>query len=240
MSELRVALVAEGPTDFILIEAALKALLPAPFLATRLQPEPTRPKFGEGWGGVLRWCLDFASGGHAAFEDDPRLPGFDLFVIHLDVDVAEMTYGDLGTEMQSLAESRQLPRLPCHSPCPPATDSATPLRTHILAWAGINRLGSRTVLCLPSKATEAWLVAATVMDADPMLAGLECNSRIGAQLLSLPRTRRIRKTQRQYHELAGDVTKHWDIVRRRCSLAEQFSTDIAAMGASAGGRSAAR
>jgi hypothetical protein len=33
-----------------------------------------------GWGGVLRWCLDFATR-----EDDPTLPGFDLFVAHIDV-----------------------------------------------------------------------------------------------------------------------------------------------------------
>lgn len=36
MSELRVALIAEGPTDAIVIEAALKALLPRPFVLTQL------------------------------------------------------------------------------------------------------------------------------------------------------------------------------------------------------------
>ena len=71
MSDLRVALVAEGPTDAIVIEAALKALLPRPFVLTQLQPEPTRPKLGAGWGGVLRWCHEFALRGHSSIEDYP-------------------------------------------------------------------------------------------------------------------------------------------------------------------------
>lgn len=52
MSDLRVALIAEGPTDVVVIEAALKALLPRSFVLAQLQPEPTRPKMGTGWGGV--------------------------------------------------------------------------------------------------------------------------------------------------------------------------------------------
>ena len=102
MSDLRVALVAEGPTDAIVIEAALKALLPRPFVLTQLQPEPTRPKLGTGWGGVLRWCLAFATRGHARFEDDPTLPGFDLFVVHVDADVAEKSYADVSPRGSAL------------------------------------------------------------------------------------------------------------------------------------------
>ncbi|AQR65590.1 hypothetical protein BXU06_11380 [Aquaspirillum sp. LM1] len=53
MSEpLRIALVAEGPTDQPLIAAALGAILPdQPFVLTKLQPEPTYPQMGTGWGG---------------------------------------------------------------------------------------------------------------------------------------------------------------------------------------------
>ena len=46
MSDLRVALVAEGPTDAVIITAALKALIARPFVLTQLQPEVTRPKLG--------------------------------------------------------------------------------------------------------------------------------------------------------------------------------------------------
>ena len=37
------ALVAEGPLDRVIIEAALKAVIPRPFILTLLQPEPTDP-----------------------------------------------------------------------------------------------------------------------------------------------------------------------------------------------------
>ncbi len=54
MSELHIALVAEGPTDYEVIHAALKAVLPKPFVMTQLQPEATQPNMGAGWGGVLK------------------------------------------------------------------------------------------------------------------------------------------------------------------------------------------
>jgi hypothetical protein len=89
MSELRVALIAEGPTDAIIIEAALKAILDRPFVLQTLQPEATRPTAGAGWCGVFKWCRAFAERGSARLENDPTLPGFDLFVVHVDADVAE-------------------------------------------------------------------------------------------------------------------------------------------------------
>ena len=45
MSEpLKIGLIAEGPTDFEVIQAALKAILPDPFIMTLLQPEATQPR----------------------------------------------------------------------------------------------------------------------------------------------------------------------------------------------------
>ncbi|MEI8208133.1 MAG: hypothetical protein WCG16_02930 [Methylococcales bacterium] len=53
MSELRIALIAEGATDLIIIEAALKAIIKPPFILNLLQPEATRPDIGGGWCGVF-------------------------------------------------------------------------------------------------------------------------------------------------------------------------------------------
>src|SRR5512136_1119125 len=119
MSDLRVALVAEGPTDAIVIGAALRAVLsPRTFVLTQLQPEPTRPKLGTGWGGVLRWCMESASRGHSQIEDDPTLPGFDLFILHADADVAEGAYADVSNEIVEVARQRRWPVLPNRVPCP--------------------------------------------------------------------------------------------------------------------------
>lgn len=52
---LRIALVAEGTTEFEVIQAALQAILsPRSFVLTKLQPEETKPEMGTGWGGVLK------------------------------------------------------------------------------------------------------------------------------------------------------------------------------------------
>ena len=230
MSDLRVALVAEGPTDAIVIGAALKALLPGPFVLTQLQPEPTRPKLGNGWGGVLRWCLDFAARGHARFEDDPTLPGFDLFVVHVDADVAEKRYTDVSAELADLAEQRPWPTLPNVIPCPPPSGSADAMRTCLLAWAGIQAPGPKTVLCVPSKAVEAWLTAAKFDDAHALQNGLECNLNVEAQLRALPVAQRIKKTSHDYRAHERTIAEKWSAVRQRCTQADRFSTEVAALG----------
>lgn len=64
MSEpLRIAMVVEGPTDFIVLDAVISSLLPDREIelqslqpefsaAFQVQPGPT----GLGWPGVYRWC----------------------------------------------------------------------------------------------------------------------------------------------------------------------------------------
>lgn len=230
MSDLRVALVAEGPTDAIVIEAALKALLPRPFVLTRLQPEPTRPKLGNGWGGVLRWCLDFATRGHARFEDDPTLPGFDLFVVHIDADVAEKRYADVSDEIAVLAGQRGWPTLPNVIQCPPPSGSADAMRTCLLAWSGMPAPGPKTVLCVPSKAVEAWLTAAKFDGGHALQNGLECNLNVEAQLKALPVAQRIKKNSRDYRSYERIIAEAWPAVRQRCTQAERFSTEVAAVG----------
>ncbi len=229
MSDIRVALVAEGPTDAIVFEAALKALLPRPFVLTQLQPEPTRPKLGTGWGGVLRWCLDFATRGHSRFEEDPTLPGFDLFVVHLDADVAEDAYGDVSDEIAGIATQRQWPPLPNSRPCPPPTDGANAVRTCLLSWAGLPSPGPKTVLCVPSKSTDAWLVAAAFGEGHALLTDLECSISVQQKLAALPKAQRIKKTTRDYRAHEKEVTGAWSVVRQRCTQAERFSIEVAAV-----------
>jgi hypothetical protein len=229
MSDLRVALVAEGPTDAVVIEAALKALLPRPFVLTQLQPEPTRPKLGTGWGGVLQWCLDFSTRGHPRFEDDPTLPGFDLFVLHVDADVAEGMYADVSDEIAAVATERGWPALPNVVPCPPAAGSVDVVRPCLLSWAGLQAPGPKTVLCVPSKSVDAWLVAAAFNDGHALLTGLECNFNVQAQLAALSKAQRIKKTPREYRARQELVTTLWATVRQRCTQAERFSTEIVAV-----------
>jgi hypothetical protein len=224
MSELRVALIAEGPTDGVVIEAALKAILPRSFTLAFLQPEPTRPRLGTGWCGVFKWCREFADRSHACLEADPTLPGFDLFVIHVDADVAEKKYADGGVEVEVAVA--HLPTLPCSRPCPPPGDTVDEMRTRILAWLGVIAIGPKTVLCVPSKASEAWLAAALLDGSQALLQGLECNLNVGAKLASLPVASRIKKKTREYQTRKLHITSAWDQVRQRCTQAERFSAEV--------------
>lgn len=229
MSDLRVALVAEGPTDAIIIEAALKALLPGPFVLTQLQPEQTRPALGTGWGGVLRWCLEFESRGLSKIEDDPTLPGFDLFVIHVDADITECRYSEVSDEIAQIATQRDWPVLPNSFPCPPSAGSSDAVRACVLSWAGLQNSGPKTVLCVPSKSTDTWLAAAVLRNGHALLSGLECNLNLGAKLGALPKAERLRKTSREYRAREKKITDAWAIVRTRCSQADRFSNEVAAV-----------
>jgi hypothetical protein len=232
MSELRVALIAEGPTDVIVIEAALKAILDRPFVLQTLQPEATRPSVGTGWCGVLKWCRAFAERGSAGLENDPTLPGFDLFVVHADADVAEQSYADGGSEVEVAA--RELPVLPCIRPCPPPAATADEVRRRLVAWLGLKQVGPRTVVCVPSKAIEAWLVAGVLHDRHTLLNGVECNLGLERQLAALPLTERLRKTQREYRQLGSAVTAGWDRIRQTCTQAERFHLEACAAVAAVG------
>jgi hypothetical protein len=225
MSDLRIALVAEGPTDAILVEAALKAVLTQSFVLTLLQPEPTRPLLGTGWCGVFKWCREFASRGSLNLESDALLQDFDLIILHIDADVADMSYADGGAWMER--EALTLPALPCSQPCPPPHAAVDEIRRRVVAWLGIAERGWKTVLCVPSKAIESWLAAGVLGQTHPLLNGLECKLNVDEQLAQLPKAYRIHKRARVYRTYAPRLVAAWAQVRHRCGQAEQFSVDVA-------------
>jgi hypothetical protein len=223
---LRIALVAEGKTDLVIIEAALKAILKQPFYLQLLQPEETRPDLGGGWGGVFKWCRAFQASGYPSLMADPKLELFDVIVLHLDADVADKKYADYGADAAMVAGLRALP---CVRPCPPAADTVAQLRAVLLDWLGIEAPGPQAVLCLPSKASEAWLLAALLPEGHARLAGLECNMNTEAILASLPKGQRVRKKPREYQAQAPQITKAWgDIICRRSEQARLFQADMLA------------
>ena len=226
--QLRVALVAEGPTDGVVIKAALNAMLgEGTFVLTQLFPETSVAfgPLGTGWAGVYRWCQASAARGGG------RLSGYkllfdigmhDLLILHLDADVAGERYEN--NSIQPLPSD--LP-LPCDRPCPPAADSVNELRMVLLSWCGETAVPPQTVLCTPSKSTEAWVAAALFpQDAEMERKGWECHpnpeSRLGVQ----PLAARIRKSKADYQSKQQDITAAWDRLRNDLSEAGRFSTDF--------------
>lgn len=230
MSEPRIALVAEGKTDLIIIQAALRAILQRPFVLTQLQPEPTRPEMGEGWGGVYKWCKQFRERGAASIEADATLSQYDLVIVHLDADVADKRYMDYG---QAFAEeAATFATLPCSLPCPPAADTVAAMETVLLSWLNIAATGAKSLFCIPSKASEAWLATAVLPAGHKLLAGIECNLGLEAALKILPKKQKIRKSSSVYQTLGGSVTARWPDITTLCTQAAEFERRIQSIAAS--------
>jgi hypothetical protein len=228
MSELRIALVAEGRTDYEIVSAALKAILPRPFVLTVLQPEQTRPDLGEGWGGVLKWCLSTARRHSGALHDDPTLAHFDLLVLHLDADVARGAYAACGPQVEALAEEMAWGTLPCSRPCPPAADTCAAIERLLESWLTPVVVGARTVLCVPAQSSGTWLAAAALPLGHALLEDLECNPDVERRLSGLPLALRVRKKAREYGEHAPKITKDWTKVKVLCSQALVFEQRVQA------------
>ncbi len=222
--QLRIALVAEGPTDMIVIRAALEAILrDRPFVMTLLQPEVSAAldgfgPFGGGWTGVYRWCKQAASrGGGRLSSDALSYQNFDFLVIHLDADVAGEEYASGNIRSEACDGN-----LPCLHACPPASATTNALREVLLTWCGETRVPGETVVCMPSMSSEAWILAALFPDDRAMKRDIECypdpESRLGQQ----PKKSRVKKTQSDYSSRAHDLTARWPAIARQGALDEAW------------------
>lgn len=227
MSDLRIALIAEGATDAEVIRAALKAVLDTrPFILTQLQPEATRPELGSGWCGVRKWCRAAGLRHSGPIDADPTLRLFDLLIIHLDVDVAGFAYADCGQEAAAQAELFGWPSLPCAQPCPPVESTVYRLEAVLKSWLGAAQLGRKAVLCMPAQSSEAWLAAAVLPSVHQFGYGLECVANLETRLSSQPKHLRVKKTQRDYRSKASNITDHWETVKAQCSQAAAFEKSL--------------
>lgn len=223
MSEpLRIGLVAEGPTDYEIINAALLAVLPVSFVMTLLQPENTQPQLGGGWGGVLKWCHASSQRHTGPLTQDPTLSLFDLLVLHLDADVAAKSYADCGPWVADSAQASGWSTLPCHQDCTPVADTCAALELVLLSWLGAATADDKTIRCIPAQSTGAWLASAVLDGMHPLLEDAECNPDLENQLARLPKAQRIKKTVADYRRFAPVVTAQWAKVKAVCSQAERF------------------
>ncbi|MEA5418033.1 hypothetical protein VB712_02280 [Spirulina sp. CCNP1310] len=222
---LKIALVAEGPTDLVVIEAAMKAVLPHPFILTLLQPEATQPQMGNGWGGVLKWCHGAQQRHHGSLDTDPTMMGFDLLIIHIDVDVSTLKYENCGAAVTELAQQNNWGTLPCSQPCPPVADTVDALMGVMQSWLGAATPGDQTIFCLPAQSSGTWLAAAILSPKHSLLTGGECDVNLEDGLKRLPKEQRIKK-KRDYQLHAPRITEQWDQVKALCSQAAQFEQTV--------------
>lgn len=222
---LRIALVGEGPTDKVVIQSAITQLLGTRhFILQQLQPEESLA-FGPlktGWGGVYYWCRQATSRAGGTLRGDPLFDTYDLLVLHLDGDVASKNYSDYG-----IAET--IIDLPCVEPCPPASATINKLRSILLRWGGETQTPPRTVLCTPSKNSEAWVLTA-LFPADSAVTdgNLECFLYPESRLSQQPKRNRIQKTVSDYKNKLTAISEAWPTVRKKLSEADRFSSEFLA------------
>jgi len=231
MSEpLRIALAVEGDTDLIVIKAAIASLLLGREVEfTTLQPEHSLAfgilggDTGMGWSGVYRWCRQTASEGGGRVSGSALFKFHDILIVHIDGDVAGMTYESANIEETILD-------LPCKQPCPPASATAAELRKVVLRWMGENATPVRCVLCTPCMNMEAWVIIALFPTNSIFQRkgpeGWECHENPEGQLGQLPVSVRIRKTKSHYEGRKTEIAAAWPSVCAASSEARRFSTDF--------------
>jgi hypothetical protein len=218
---LRVALVGEGPTDGVIIEAALRSMLQErPFVLQQIFPEGSASfgELGTGWVGVYRWCHQSARRGGGRLQNDALVfQNYDLLLLHLDADVAGTQYN-----RGSITPDANDGTLPCERDCPPAADTTNALRKVLLSWCGETAPPVRTVICMPSKNTEAWVLAALFPGDQAVRKGIECYPNSEGRLGQQRKAKRIRKTKRDYEVHTKEVEAAWPRLASPLSLGEAW------------------
>lgn len=229
----RIALVAEGVTDYEVLNAAIETMLNSrSFVLTLLQSEGSiaftgggnAGPFGGGWKGVYRWCLQAAQRGGGKLSGDPLFYGQDLLLIHLDADVA--CEDPVNSEFP-IPELDGV--LPCEQPCPPPEATTNSLRNVMLSWIGETQIPSETVFCTPSKSIEAWVMAAIFpKDREVVRPGWECHPNPDIRLGQQPVRKRFAKSQQDYAARKSELQAGWPSVVARLTEARRFQDDFIA------------
>ena len=152
MSEFRIGLITEGPTDQTVLEKIIIAAFPEDsFLFSYISPtedeiKEAKKEEGFGWSGIYKVCkklktkLEIAEMGGC---------GFDLLIIHVDGDVMVVSY-----ESGNIEPSPSDAKLPCFSETASITDNCKALKTVVESW--MEQINRKIVHCIPFINTDIW------------------------------------------------------------------------------------
>jgi hypothetical protein len=226
---LRVALVAEGITDYEFLNAAIESMLEGKsFILKLLQPESSvafteggnAGEYGGGWKGVYKWCLQVIERS-GKLSDDPLFFTYDLLVLHLDADVAGEKPDSNTPALSGL--------LPCEKLCPPPNATTDALRRVMLSLLNETQIPPKTVLCTPSKSTEAWIMAIFFAnDKEMKKKGWECHPKPENRLGQQPKAVRFCKSQRDYEDRKAEIQAGWTTIVQNLTEARRFQDDFLA------------
>lgn len=225
----RISFVAEGPTDLVLLQAAVRALLGGrdfePILLKPEVDESLRAKSASGWGGVYFWCRQIVEQASGPASTNPLFAmGKAVVVIQVDADIARRSYSDY--------EITDAPNddMPCEQTCPPPSATTDALRAVLLGWLGESSVPSSAVLCIPSKSIETWLLVGLFPDNKQAVKdNVECRWGLEIQLRKYGMIKGDQKLIDQYEDRAEDFQNAWAEIRSKCNEAERFSTEFLAL-----------
>jgi len=229
MSDLRIGMTVEGPTDAMVLEAGLSAFLQSSFTSVTLQPQIPPGKSGAGWSGVFWWCRQIGSQGYSSLVESPILNHLDLVIIQVDADVAGMPYSSAKIDDPPYND------LPCEYPCPPASRTVGALHNVVRGWLDPSRPGAKAVICIPSKCIEAWAAAALYGPNDPDLVDdLECSFEVIPYLHAKPAKERLvriregkwRKEPGKFKRAQQTISNRWSDVKYYCPQAAHFQEEV--------------
>jgi hypothetical protein len=233
---LRVGFVAEGPTDFVALNAAVSALLGdvdfTPTLISPLVDQSLAAQTGGGWAKVYLWCRQMLAdaGGDARKSD--IFTKHEILVIQVDADVADKKYTD---DQRITNPPQDLPidlpcDKPCKTPCPRPREITDALRSVVLGWLGEAAMPPKTVVCIPSRSIETWVLVALFPD-DPTAVrpNIECRRDCEVRLKTHGLIKSGKKLIKEYRANENAIAGAWGTVRRRCGEAERFSQEFLAL-----------
>jgi hypothetical protein len=209
-----IKIVCEGDTDEPIITELLTRLVGTDFVPDWIWPErpvgAPRRRGGprQGWKGVRRWCerqRERFGSLSRALEEQP-LHGSLAVVIHVDADVARDK------------------EVACATPCHVA-ETVEALRQLVLTWTGDSHLPRPVVLCIPSMATEAWLLAALHPGKACSVTKLECQPNPQQFLRG---KRKLEKRAEARRGIAPEVAANWPTVCDICTQAQRFDEELRA------------
>lgn len=206
---MRVAIVAEGPSDLILLERLVREIHPSSEVV-RVQPEATLGSFGSGWTGVRAWCNEFRDSLEDFLTLDDERP-IDRLIVHVDCSMAH--------------------NVNAQRPCPPASTTADALRDVVLRdWLQLQAQPEWLILATPSTSTDTWLAAAIDPEFDEHLecvAADRIEGRLIARRVFRRKTNgRVAKPPRLYDAAVGDVVARLGELRSRCSEADRLCVEL--------------
>ncbi|MCD8369004.1 MAG: hypothetical protein LUC94_01495 [Clostridiales bacterium] len=236
-----IGIVCEGPTDYILLQSVTDHVLEDNNNYKLLQPEPNlMGEYGNGWKGVWKWCADNALIKEQIMKEiEPRL---DFLIVQMDGDVSRKErishcWCDSNTcefkgnrnplDCDSMGTNARQD-CPLTLPCADHERSVEGYQKHLkLLITGLLKDLENTCVVIPCDSTDAWIVAAydkmnhierienpweTLISKGKYYHGLRIHGK--------------KKQTLTYREMSTTVCDNWEEVKKLCTSAACFESDI--------------